>query len=83
MPTGRPGGENVFNIGAERLAPSIEYVKEDSLVLQEEKTVTKPEDALRPPADLHAPSPEQLSAWNSSITEQISAMRGEVLRNVA
>jgi hypothetical protein len=83
MPTGRPGGENVFNIGAERLAPSIEYVKEDSSVPLVENMVVKPEDALRPATDFHAPSPEQLRAWNSSVTEQISAMRGEVLRNVA
>ncbi|MCB9821955.1 hypothetical protein H6801_01115 [Candidatus Nomurabacteria bacterium] len=36
MPTGRPSGENVFNIGAERLAPSIEYIKDVSAIHHEE-----------------------------------------------
>lgn len=81
MPTGRPSGENVFYIGAERLAPSIEYIKDDLGTPLEEVAIT-PEYYDSTGAQAEKATPGQIAYWNESITGQIRAMREEVLRNV-
>ena len=82
MPTGRPSGENVFSIGAERLAPSIEYIKDVSAIHHEEVAII-PEHHSSTGAQAEKATPEQIAYWNKGVTAQICSMREEALRNVA
>jgi hypothetical protein len=83
MPMGEPKGENVFNIGAEQLAPSIEYVKDPNSATSTENVPLNTARHYIPESNTGFTTPAQITDWNKGITEQISAMREEVLRNVA